>query len=170
MQRKTISPYDITSSDNPGSKGCEGVKANVVQASTTEVIGCFVGLPNGNQISATKEGTMVFNNKLPLNHVLYMPSLMCNLISLSQLIDETNCVAQFTKKFCVQHDRTLGMQIGAVFCELEFPYKTNTGSNNWNGGNEIGDVVVLPQDNNDIIVEIGNEECDIDEARGCNVG
>ncbi|KAK8548098.1 hypothetical protein V6N12_061020 [Hibiscus sabdariffa] len=133
MQRKTISPYDITSSDNPGSKGRGGVKENVVQASTTEVmgnsiisdsdktaitglsnekwetlrtllnganmgtsekmtgnrssvhwiidsgashhmtgfleclsdvrdvIGCPVGLPNGNQIAATKEGTMVFD-------------------------------------------------------------------------------------------------------------
>ncbi|KAK8486878.1 hypothetical protein V6N11_058268 [Hibiscus sabdariffa] len=101
MQRKTISPYDITSSDNPGSKGRGGVKENVVQASTTEVMGnsiisdsdktaitglsnekwetlrtllnganmgtsekmtgCPVGLPNGNQIAATKEGTMVFD-------------------------------------------------------------------------------------------------------------
>ncbi|KAK9043320.1 hypothetical protein V6N11_071665 [Hibiscus sabdariffa] len=109
MQRKTISPYDITSSDNPGSKGCGGVKVNVVQASTTEVMGCPVGLPNGNQIFATKEGTMVFDKKLALNHVLYGSSLMCNLISLSQLIDETNCVAQFTNKFCVIHDRTSGM-------------------------------------------------------------
>ncbi|KAK9030010.1 hypothetical protein V6N11_031448 [Hibiscus sabdariffa] len=160
---------------------------------------------------------MVFDNKLTLNHVLYVPSLMCNLISLSQLLDETNCVAQFTDKFCVIHDRTSGMLIGAgeqrgglyffrtmvtttaikmsgqssfdmwnkrlvhpsskvvglipnvVFCELEFPYMTNTGSNNWNGGNENGDVVV-PQDNNDIVVEIGSEECDNDEVRGCNAG
>ncbi|KAK8551425.1 hypothetical protein V6N12_040068 [Hibiscus sabdariffa] len=134
MQRKTISPCDITSSDNLGSKGRGGVEANVVQASTTkvigndiisdsdktaitglsneqwetlrtllngakmgmnekmtgnrssmhwiidsgashhmagcleclsdvrEVIGSPVGLPNGNQIAATKEGTMVFDN------------------------------------------------------------------------------------------------------------
>ncbi|KAK8575185.1 hypothetical protein V6N12_062861 [Hibiscus sabdariffa] len=126
MQRKTISPYDITSSDNLGSKGCGGVKANIVQSSTTEVIGfleclsdvrdmigCPVGLPNGNQIAATKVGTMVFDNKLTLNHVLYVPILMCNLISLSQLLDETNCVAQFNDKFCVIQDRTSGMLIGA---------------------------------------------------------
>ncbi|KAK8493816.1 hypothetical protein V6N12_018614 [Hibiscus sabdariffa] len=286
MQRKTISPYDITSSDNLGSKGRGGVEANVVQASTTEVmgndiisdsdktaitglsneqwetlrtllngakmgtnekmagnrssmhwiidsgashhmtgcleclsdvrdvIGCPVGLPNRNQIAVTKEGTMVFDNKLTLNHVLYVPSLMCNLISLSQLLDETNCVAQFTDKFCVIQDRTSGMLIGAgeqrgglyffhtmvtttamkmsgqssfdmwhkrlghpsskvvelipnvVFCELEFPYMTNIGSINLNGGNENGDVVVLPQENNDIVVETRSEECDNDEVRG----
>ncbi|KAK8999116.1 hypothetical protein V6N11_070293 [Hibiscus sabdariffa] len=279
---------------NSGSKGCGGVKANVVQASTTEVVGnniisdsdktaitglsnkqwetlrtllsgcleclsdvrdvtrCPVGLPNGNQITATKEGTMVFDNKLTLNHVLYVPSLMCNLISLSQLLDETNCVAQFTDKFCVIQDRTSRMLIGAgeqqgglyyfrtmatttamkmsgqstfdmwhkrlghlssknhkgdkfisrsrkcifvgypygkkgwrvydlelgvffvsrdvVFFELEFPYLTNTGSNKWNGGNENDDVVVVPQDNNGIIVETESEECDNDEVRGCNAG
>ncbi|KAK9032684.1 hypothetical protein V6N11_056942 [Hibiscus sabdariffa] len=254
MQRKTISPYDITSSDNLGSKGRGGVEANVVQASTTEVMGndiisdsdktaitglsneqwetlrtllngakmgtnekmagCPVGLPNRNQIAVTKEGTMVFDNKLTLNHVLYVPSLMCNLISLSQLLDETNCVAQFTDKFCVIQDRTSGMLIGAgeqrgglyffhtmvtttamkmsgqssfdmwhkrlghpsskvvelipnvVFCELEFPYMTNIGSINLNGGNENGDVVVLPQENNDIVVETRSEECDNDEVRG----
>ncbi|KAK9008809.1 hypothetical protein V6N11_080287 [Hibiscus sabdariffa] len=132
--------------------------------------GCPVGLPNGNQIAATKEGTMVFENKLTLNHVLYVPSLMCNLISLSQLLDETNCVAQFTDKFCVIQDRTSRMLIGAVFCELEFPYLTNTGSNKWNGGNENDDVVVVPQDNNGIIVETESEECDNDEVRGCNAG
>ncbi|KAL4387508.1 hypothetical protein GQ457_09G027200 [Hibiscus cannabinus] len=120
---------------NSGSKGRGGVKANVVQASTTKVVdsgashhmagcleclsdvrdvtGCPVGLPNGNQIASTKEGTMVFDNKLTLNHVLYVPSLICNLISLSQLLDETNCVAQFTDKFCVIQDRTSRMMIGA---------------------------------------------------------
>ncbi|KAK8548028.1 hypothetical protein V6N12_060955 [Hibiscus sabdariffa] len=73
----------------------------------------MTGLPNGNQIVATKEGTMVFDRKLTLNHVLYVPSLMCNLISLSQVLDETNCVAQFTDKFFVIQDRTSRMLIGA---------------------------------------------------------
>nr|KYP49194.1 hypothetical protein KK1_029129 [Cajanus cajan] len=52
---------------------------------------CPIGLPDGKQISATREGTVVISYTLKLNHVLYVPSLKCNLISVSQLIDELNC-------------------------------------------------------------------------------
>lgn len=75
------------------------------------IIDCPVGLPNGKQAAATNKGTMMFNNKLALHHVLYVPSLTCNLISLSQLLNESNCVAQFTDKLCVIQDCTSRMVI-----------------------------------------------------------
>ncbi|KAK9045789.1 hypothetical protein V6N11_051697 [Hibiscus sabdariffa] len=120
---------------NSGSKGRGGVKANVVQASTKKVVGCPVGLPNGNQIAATKEGIMVFDNKLTLNHVLYVPSLMCNLISLSQLLDETKCGAQFTDNFCVIQDCTSRMLLVSVNKEgallLSYDGDYNDDENEW---------------------------------------
>lgn len=76
------------------------------------MVECPMGLPNGKQTAATKEGTMMFRSKLIFNHVLYVPSLMCNLISLSQLLDESNYVAQLTNNFCVIQDCTMRMLIG----------------------------------------------------------
>ena len=42
---------------------------------------------------------------LKLTNVLYMPKLNCNLISVSQMMDELKCVVQFTDKLCVVYDR-----------------------------------------------------------------
>ncbi|KAJ1410810.1 Gag-polypeptide of LTR copia-type [Sesbania bispinosa] len=78
-----------------------------------DVIECPVRLPNGEQTAATKEGTVVLSDKLRLANVLYVPSLQCNLISVSQLINESNCIVQFTDKFCAIQDRILRMVIGA---------------------------------------------------------
>jgi hypothetical protein len=74
---------------------------------------CQVGLPNGNHIAAVKEGTLVLSEKLKLTQVLYVPNLQCNLISVSQLIDESNCIVQFTNRFCIIQDHTSKMVIGA---------------------------------------------------------
>ena len=62
---------------------------------------------------ATKEGTSILDGGLKIENVLYVPGLNCNLISISQLIDETNCVLHFTDILCVMQDRTLKMLIGA---------------------------------------------------------
>ena len=53
-----------------------------------EVFACPIGLPNGNEAIAKKEGTVVLNEHLKLNNVLYAPNLKCNLISASQLVEE----------------------------------------------------------------------------------
>ena len=58
-----------------------------------------VGLPNGAEIVATKEGTVVLNDKLRLTNVLYVPSLHCNAVSVSQLLKDSDCMIQFTDKF-----------------------------------------------------------------------
>ena len=42
-----------------------------------------------------------------------MPKLKCNLIFVSQLLDDSNLVVQFTNKICAIHDRNSRMLIGA---------------------------------------------------------
>ena len=77
------------------------------------VITCPVGLPDGKEVMAEKKGNIVLDGRLKLTNVLYVPSLNCNLISVSQLIEESDCIIQFTDKFCVIQDRTSRMLIGA---------------------------------------------------------
>jgi hypothetical protein len=38
------------------------------------MVECPIGLPNGQQTAATKEGTVVLSDKLKLANVLYVPS------------------------------------------------------------------------------------------------
>ena len=48
-----------------------------------------------------KEGLVMLNKYLKLNDVLYVPNLKCNLISVSRLTEEIDCIVLFTKTFCV---------------------------------------------------------------------
>ena len=57
-----------------------------------EIMECSVGLPDGKHTVATKEVTIVLNDALTLNKVLYVPNLKCNLLSVSQLVNESGCV------------------------------------------------------------------------------
>jgi len=67
------------------------------------VLECLVGLPNGKYFFSIKEGMVVLSETLKLSNVLYVPNLKCNLILVSQFIDELNYMAQFTNKFlCYQ--------------------------------------------------------------------
>ncbi|KAJ8616906.1 hypothetical protein MRB53_013092 [Persea americana] len=75
--------------------------------------GCSVGLPDGQHVVATKEGTVILDGGLRLENVLYVPKLNCNLIFVSRMIDKSKCVVQFTNKLCVIQDRTSRMLIGA---------------------------------------------------------
>ena len=78
-----------------------------------KVPGCLIGLPNGHTATSTKEGTIRLVGGLRLENVLYVPQLNCNLISISQLSDESNCNVQFTANLCVIHDHTSKMLNGA---------------------------------------------------------
>lgn len=60
------------------------------------ILGCPVGLPDRTHVMATMEGQVFLSGGLILNHVLYVPSLLCNLISVSHLIDDSHCIIQFT--------------------------------------------------------------------------
>ncbi|RDY05141.1 hypothetical protein CR513_11055, partial [Mucuna pruriens] len=59
-----------------------------------------------------KEGTINLGKGPVLRNVLYMPNLACNLISISQLIHDSNCVVTFSNKLCVIHDHTSRIMIG----------------------------------------------------------
>lgn len=48
---------------------------------------------------------------MKLENVLFVPSLKCNLIYLSQLIDQVYYIDYFTKNFCLMHRRTSRMII-----------------------------------------------------------
>jgi hypothetical protein len=74
---------------------------------------CSIGLPNGEETVATKEGTVVFNERLQLKNVLYVPSLQCNLVSVSQLLKNSDYTVQFTDKLCLIQDPTSRTPIGA---------------------------------------------------------
>ena len=73
---------------------------------------CLVGLPNGKLVMADQEGSVHLTETLTLHSVLYVKELKCNLISVSQLIDELNCIVLFSKTCCLMQDLTLMMPIG----------------------------------------------------------
>ena len=45
--------------------------------------------------------------------MFFVSDLKCNLISASQLVEESNCIVQFTNKFCVIQDHNTRKLIGA---------------------------------------------------------
>jgi hypothetical protein len=62
--------------------------------------GCPMGLPNGEQAVATHEGIVILERG-QLSNVVYVPELNYNLIFVSQLIDDMDCVLQFTNSMCI---------------------------------------------------------------------
>ena len=79
----------------------------------TNVSHCPVGLPDGKNANASKIGSVILQGGLKIDNVLYVPQLNCNLISVTQLSDESNCIMQFTNKLCVIQDLTTRNVIGA---------------------------------------------------------
>ena len=78
-----------------------------------EILACHVGLPNGSQVRAANEGSAKLDENLGLSNVLYVSGLTCNLISVSQIVDEIDCVAIFSKHMCALQDRTSKTLISA---------------------------------------------------------
>ncbi|XP_021721976.1 uncharacterized protein LOC110689497 [Chenopodium quinoa] len=72
-----------------------------------------VGLPNGAQALATKEGRVYLAKNIILGHVLFVPKLTCNLISVSKMIDDSRCFVYFTDSLCAIQDNHSGSLIGA---------------------------------------------------------
>ncbi|KAH9781145.1 retrovirus-related pol polyprotein from transposon RE1 [Citrus sinensis] len=79
---------------------------------SVSVIPYSIRLPDGNMTIANTEGTVVLGSHLRLNNVLFVPSLSCNLISVSQLIRDVNCFIQFYNQLCVIQDRITRTLIG----------------------------------------------------------
>ncbi|KAL2940785.1 Retrovirus-related Pol polyprotein from transposon TNT 1-94 [Bienertia sinuspersici] len=71
-----------------------------------------VSLPDGVQTSAVKQGSVRLSNNFVLHNVLYVPNLKCNLISVGQLILDSNTIVTFTDKLCIVQDRNTRTPIG----------------------------------------------------------
>ncbi|KAK3013224.1 hypothetical protein RJ639_009765 [Escallonia herrerae] len=70
-----------------------------------------VGLPDGLQTNAIK-GSVSLADGITLRHVIYVPNLAVNLISVSCLATDANCFVAFSNDICVLQDRTSKSSIG----------------------------------------------------------
>ena len=70
-------------------------------------------MPNGQRVAATLIGNVVLSKDLVLKNVLYVSHLHCNLISVTQLIDDSKCIVRFTDMLCAIQDQPSGNLIGA---------------------------------------------------------
>lgn len=73
----------------------------------------LVGLSDGKDATTIKEGSVILDGGLRLNNVLFVPQLNCNLISVTQLIDDSDCIVQITNALCVIQAQTTRALIGA---------------------------------------------------------
>ena len=67
---------------------------------------CPVGLPNGDIVFASMEGSVRLSDSITLHHVLYVPYLSCNLLSVSQLNDNLRTFVTFNSHMCHIQDQT----------------------------------------------------------------
>ncbi|KAK2966043.1 hypothetical protein RJ640_014094 [Escallonia rubra] len=71
-----------------------------------------VGLLDDLQTNAIKAGSVSLADDITLRHVLYVPNLVVNLISVSCLATVANCFVAFSYDICVLQDRTSKSPIG----------------------------------------------------------
>ncbi|KAK3014591.1 hypothetical protein RJ639_009824 [Escallonia herrerae] len=71
-----------------------------------------VGLPDGLQTNSIKAGSVSLADGITLRHVLYVPNLAVNLISVSCLATDANCSVAFSSDICVLQDHTWKSPIG----------------------------------------------------------
>ena len=61
-----------------------------------DIVPCIIGLPHGNNVVATKDGSLILDGGISLENVLYVLGLTCNLISMLQFTEHSNCIILFT--------------------------------------------------------------------------
>lgn len=71
-----------------------------------------VRIADGSLSKVSGTGSVVISKDLILDCVLLVPNLDCNLLSVSKLIQEKNCVAKFYSNNCVFQDLDSGKPIG----------------------------------------------------------
>ncbi|XP_074297693.1 uncharacterized protein LOC141628447 [Silene latifolia] len=71
-----------------------------------------ITLPNGHSVLSKLTGTVWLNNSLQHTNVLYVPSITCNLLSVSQLVAATGCAVSFTNNSCHIQAPSLKTRIG----------------------------------------------------------
>lgn len=71
-----------------------------------------VNLPTGGVVSVANVGTSIVMGGHTIENVLFVPEFKCNLLSVSQLTKELQCVAAFFPDFCILHDLSSGQVKG----------------------------------------------------------
>ena len=74
----------------------------------------YVKIADGTQSQVAGIGTIHPTKDLPLNSVLFVLKLDCNLLSIQKLTQEYNCVAKFFKSLCDFQDMSSGKMIGSA--------------------------------------------------------
>ena len=73
-----------------------------------------IRIADGSLSSVAGKGTMSISPNITLHSVLHVPSLSCNLVSISKLTRELQCVAKFFPSYCEFQDWHLGRTIGGA--------------------------------------------------------
>lgn len=103
------SEYKTTSSWIIDTGASHHITGNVSLLSNVHsILPCPVDLPNGQQVIATQAGHAILPPTLILDRVLFVPTLQCHLISVSQLTRSLGCIVNFTSDLCVVQDRHSG--------------------------------------------------------------
>ena len=73
-----------------------------------------VNISYGSLSSISMQGSIRLSNKIVLQSILYVPKLSCNLLSVSCLSKDSNCLVVFCASLCEFQDLNLGMMIGSA--------------------------------------------------------
>ncbi|KAK3029325.1 hypothetical protein RJ639_038423 [Escallonia herrerae] len=102
-----------TQNNSPSLSQAQAAATSALPGLTPEQMQCsLVGLPDGLQTNAIKVGSVSLADGITLRHVLYVPNLAVNLISVSCLATNANCFVAFSHDICVLQDRTSKSPIG----------------------------------------------------------
>ena len=81
-------------------------------AHTRDINHCPIGFSDGKQIISTIQGKVQLCTNIILHNVYYVPSLNCNLISISQLTADVRFTITFTNTLCAIQNIHLRTLIG----------------------------------------------------------
>lgn len=76
------------------------------------VTSLHINLPNGNQAKITHVGIVILPTGLQLQKVLCVPNFKHNLLSVQNLIKDSNCALHFFPTYCLIVDKNTGVLMG----------------------------------------------------------
>jgi len=80
--------------------------------SYSEIKPISVTLPNKNIVEACHRGNVKLSDSLQIHNVLYLPAFAVNLISVSKLCKEQNCIVNFEANQCIIQEKKDMRKIG----------------------------------------------------------
>jgi hypothetical protein len=73
-----------------------------------------IKLPNDHQIITKYAGTINFSTDLTIKNVLYVTNFHINLISITNLCSDSNCLVSFTDQKCLIQEQKALRMIGSA--------------------------------------------------------